>query len=98
RGRVEGFDDLSPDQITEGARGAYLYARLLPGHGFPVGLDIVSQCAHVPQWMTSAYRKLIRHQLGISLQRGEISDADMRRLLVQAIYVTHRDWLFRPQP
>ena len=41
--------------------------------------------------------QLIRYHLGVSLQRGEISDAEMRRILVQAIYMTHRDWLFRPQ-
>ena len=45
----------------------------------------------------SAYGKLIRFHLGVSLQRGEINDAEMQRLLVQAIYMTHRDWLFRPQ-
>lgn len=95
--RVEVFDDLGRDQMTEGTRRAYLYARLLPGYGFPVGLDIVDKYAHVPAWLTDAYSKLIRHHLGVSLQRGEISDAEMRRILVQAIYMTHRDWLFRPE-
>jgi len=47
--------------------------------------------------MTDAYSKIIKHQLGVSLQRGEINDAEMRRILVQAIYMTKRDWLFRPQ-
>jgi hypothetical protein len=47
--------------------------------------------------MTNAYTKLIKHHLGVSLQRGEISDSEMRRILVQAIYITHRDWLFRPK-
>jgi hypothetical protein len=46
--------------------------------------------------LTEAYGKLIRHHLGVSLQRGEISDAEMRNILVQAIYMTHRDWLYRP--
>jgi hypothetical protein len=94
--RVEVFDELGPQQITEAVRRIYLYARLLPGYGFPVGLDIADKYAHVPAWLTEAYGKLIRHHLGVSLQRGEISDAEMRRLLVQAIYMTHRDWLFRP--
>jgi len=95
--RVEVFQDLGGDQILEAARRAYLYARLLPGYGFPVGLDIVDKFAKVPAWMTDAYGKLIRLQLGVSLQEGEINDAMMREILVQAIYMTHRDWLFRPK-
>lgn len=95
--RVEVFKDLGDTQLEEAARRAYLYARLLPGYGFPVGLDIADKYAHVPNWLTDAYSKLIRHHLGVSLQRGEINDKEMRRILVQAIYMTHRDWLFRPQ-
>jgi hypothetical protein len=95
--RVETFDDLGADQVHECACRAYRYARLLPGYGFPVGLDIVDKYAHVPEWMTSAYAKLIRLHLGISLQKGEIDDKEMRRILLQAIYMTNRDWLFRPK-
>ena len=96
--RVEVFNDLSPQQVDAAGRRTYMYARLLPGYGFPVGLDIADKHAHVPEWLTDAYGKLIRHHLGVSLQRGEISDAEMRDILVQAIYMTHRDWLFRPRP
>jgi hypothetical protein len=95
--RVETFPDLGEEQIVAAATRAYLYARLLPGYGFPVGLDIADKFAKVPAWLTDAYGKLIRHHLGVSLQTGRISDADMRQILVQAIYMTHRDWLFRPQ-
>lgn len=95
--RVEVFDELGGDQVDEAARRSYLYSQLLPGYGFPVGLDIVDKYAHVPAWLTDAYSKLIRYHLGISLQQGEISDEQMRRILVQAIYMTHRDWLFRPK-
>jgi hypothetical protein len=95
--RVEVCEELGQDQIVEAARRVYLYSRLLPGYGFPVGLDIADKYAHVPAWLTDAYSKLIRHHLGVSLQSGEISDADMRQILVQAIYMTHRDWLFRPK-
>ena len=49
--------------------------------GFPVGIDIVDKYAHVPAWLTSAYSKLLKHHLGVSLQRGEISDQEMRRVL-----------------
>jgi hypothetical protein len=94
--RVEVFSDLDEKQTQEAARRSYLYARLLPQYGFPVGLDIADKHAKVPTWMTDAYAKLIRHHLGVSLQHGEITDADLRRVLVQAIYMTHRDWLFRP--
>jgi hypothetical protein len=95
--RVEVFSDLGDSQIEEAARRAYLYSRLLPGYGFPAGLDIADKYAHVPSWFTGAYSKLIRFHLGVSLQRGEISDREMQRILVQAIYMTQRDWLFRPQ-
>jgi hypothetical protein len=95
--RIEVFADLEDCQIVEAARRAYLYSRLLPGYGFPVGLDIADKYAKVPAWMTDAYGKLIRLQLGISLQEGKVDDATMRQILVQAIYMTHRDWLFRPQ-
>jgi hypothetical protein len=60
-------------------------------------LHIADKYAHVPSWLTQAYGKLLRFHLGVSLQRGEINDREMQRLLVQAIYMTHRDWLFRPQ-
>lgn len=95
--RVEVFKDLGGAQPLEAARRVYLYSRLLPRYGFPLGLDIADKYAKVPAWMTDAYAKLIKHHLGVSLQRGEISDAEMRRILVQAIYMTHRDWLFRPK-
>ena len=94
--RIEVFPDLGADQIEKAARRAFLYASLLPGYGFPVGLDIVDKYAKVPAWLTDAYAKLIRHHLSVSLQRGEVSDKEMRRILVQAIYMTHRDWIFRP--
>jgi len=95
--RIEVFDELGQEQIAEAARRVLLYSRLLPGYGFPVGLDIADKYSHVPNWLTDAYSKLIRHHLGISLQQGEITDTQMRRILVQAIYMTHRDWLFRPR-
>lgn len=94
--RIEVFNDLGQEQILEAARRAYLYATLLPRYGFPVGLDVVDKYAHVPNWLTNAYSKLIRYHLGVSLQKGEVSDLEMRKIIVQAIYMTHRDWLFRP--
>lgn len=95
--RVEVFNELGQDQIEEAARRTYLYSQLLPGYGFPVGLDVVDKYAHVPTWLADGYGKLIRYHLGISMQKGEISDEQMRRIIVQAIYMTHRDWLFRPK-
>ncbi len=94
--RVEVFSKLGEDQVKEAVRRVYLYSRLLPNYGFPVGLDIVDKFAHVPSWMTKAYDKMIRYTLGVSLQKGEVSDEDMRKVLVQAIYMKHRDWIFRP--
>lgn len=95
--RVEVFSDLPGQQVENAGTRSYRYARLLPQYGFPVGLDIADKHAKVPAWMTNAYAKLIRHHLGVSLQSGEIRDSELRRVLVQAIYMTQRDWLFRPQ-
>lgn len=94
--RVEVFSNLGENQVQEAVRRVYLYSRLIPNYGFPVGLDIADKFAHVPNWMTEAYAKMIRHTLGVSLQKGEVSDVDMRKVLVQTIYMTHRDWIFRP--
>jgi hypothetical protein len=94
--RVEVFDKLGADQIVEAAQRTYLYARLLPGYGFPVGLDVADKYAKIPNWLTDAYSKLIKYHLGVSLQSGQVSDAQMRRIIVQSIYMTKRDWLFRP--
>ncbi|MBE9125376.1 MULTISPECIES: DNA double-strand break repair nuclease NurA [unclassified Coleofasciculus] len=94
--RIEVFADLGTDQILEAARRAYLYARVLPGYAFPVGLDIVDKYAKIPNWLTESYSKLIKYHLGVSLQNGQITDAEMRRIIVQSIYMTKRDWLFRP--
>ena len=93
--RVEVFSELG--RVDDAARRAYLYARLLPEYGFPVGLDIADKYAKIPAWMTEGYAKLIRHHLGVSLQRGEISDKELRKVIQQAIYMGHRDWLFRPK-
>ena len=94
--RVEVFADLGKDQIIEAARRAYLYARVLPGYAFPVGLDIADKYAKIPNWLTNSYSKLIKYHLSVSLQNGQITDAQMRRIIVQSIYMTKRDWLFRP--
>ncbi len=95
--RIEVFAELGEGQIEEAARRAYLYSKLLPGYGFPIGLDIIDKYARVPAWMTRAYAKLITHHLSSSLQRGEVTDRMMRETLMQAIYMSHRDWIFRPQ-
>jgi hypothetical protein len=95
--RIEVFEDLASPDMVEEARRVHLYSRLLPGYGFPVGLQVADRYARVPDWLTSAYGKLIRHYLGVSLQENRISDPELRRILVQAIYVTQRDWLFRPR-
>lgn len=95
--RIEVLPALGKHQIHEAARRAYLYARLLPGYGFPVGLDVVDRYARVPEWLTDAYAKLIRRHLSASLMSGEITDRQLRRMIIQSIYMTGRDWLFRPQ-
>ena len=94
--RIEVFSDLGKEQIAEAAKRVFLYSQLLPGYGFPVGLDVVDKYAKVPKWMTDAYAKQIQYHLAVSLQSGKITDEEMRKLLIQSIYMTKRDWLFRP--
>jgi len=74
----------------------YLYSTLLPGYAFPVGLDIVDKFAKIPQWLTDAYGKLIKYHLREQLYLGEITDEQLRKIIIQALYATQRDWLFRP--
>ncbi len=95
--RVEVFRDLGREQVSEAARRVLLYSRLLPGYGFPVGLDIADKYAQVPGWMTDAYSKMIGYHLGVSLQRGEVSDANLRDVIIRSMYMNRRDWLFRPR-
>ena len=56
---------MGTDQLHEVAHRSYLYAQLLPGYDFQVGLDIAVFHAHVPAWLTDAYSKLIRYQLRV---------------------------------
>lgn len=94
--RIEVFSDLGKEQIAEATKRVFLYSQLLPGYGFPVGLDVVDKYAKVPKWMTDAYAKQIQYHLAVSLQSGKITDEEMRKLLIQSICMTKRDWLFRP--
>ncbi|MCL4531723.1 MAG: hypothetical protein M1582_00775, partial [Actinobacteria bacterium] len=94
--RVELFGELANEQLRETAQRVNLYSSLLPGYAFPVGLDIVDKFAKVPQWLTDAYGKLIKYHLRTQLFEGKITDEQLRKILVQAIYATQRDWMFRP--
>lgn len=94
--RVEVFTDLGKKQIPEIAKRVFLYSQLLPGYGFPIGLDVVDKYAKIPKWMTEAYAKQIKYHLGVSLQSGKITDQEVRKILLYSIYMTKRDWLFRP--
>ncbi|TAK28730.1 MAG: DNA double-strand break repair nuclease NurA [Chloroflexota bacterium] len=94
--RIEVFGDLASRQVRDVAQRIYLYSTLLPGYAFPVGLDIADKFAKVPQWLTDAYGKLIKYHLRTQLYEGRITDEQMRRILIQALYLTQRDWLFRP--
>lgn len=94
--RVEIFGDYNNSQIREVAQRVNLYSTLLPGYAFPIGLDIVDKYAKVPNWLTDAYSKLIKYHLQSQLFQGNISDEELRRVLVQALYATQRDWFLRP--
>jgi len=94
--RVEVFGELAEEQLREIAQRVHLYSTLLPGYAFPVGLDIADKFAKIPQWLTDAYGKLIKYHLREQLYLGEITDEQLRKIIIQALYATQRDWLFRP--
>ncbi len=96
--RIEIFEKFDSQATREGlTQRVLLYASLLPGYAFPVGLDIVDKFARVPRWMVDAYNKIIREHLWQLILEGRVSEEDFRRLLVQALTFQKRDWLFRPQ-
>lgn len=95
--RVEVFGDLGAEQLYEIAQRIYLYSTLLPGYAFPIGLDIVDKYAKMPNWLTNAYGKLIKYHLRSQLYQGQITDEQLRKIIIQALYATQRDWLFRPK-
>ena len=93
--RLEVFSDLKK-QMKGAAQRVYRCARLLPQYGFPVGLDIADKYAKIPAWMTDAYSKLIRYHLGVIAQ-GENPSEDLRKVILQSIYIRKRDTFFRPK-
>lgn len=94
--RIEVFGDLAKEQIEQVAQRIYLYSTLLPGYAFPIGLDIIDKFAKVPNWLTNAYEKLIKYHIMSQLYQGQITDEELRKIIIQALYTTQRDWLFRP--
>lgn len=94
--RIEVFGDFPKEQIQEIIQRIYLYSTLLPGYAFPIGLDIIDKFAKVPNWLTNAYEKLIKYHIMAQLYQGQITDEELRKIIIQALYTTQRDWLFRP--
>lgn len=72
---------------------AYMYSRLLPNYAFPIGLDIVDKFVKVPQWMTTAFRKLISVKLNIE---ASFESEDIFRRMMNVVFLSQRDWQFRP--
>ncbi len=94
--RIEVFGGLPEEQAHEVLQRIYLYSTLLPGYAFPIGLDIIDKFAKVPNWLTSAYEKLIKYHIMAQLYQGQVTDEELRKIIIQALYTTQRDWLFRP--
>lgn len=94
--RIEVFGHASDNEIREVAQRVYLYSSLLPGYAFPIGLDIADKYVKVPNWLSDAYEKLIKYHIMDQLYQGQITDKELRKIIIKALCTTQRDWLFRP--
>lgn len=93
--RIELTDAATASEGKEILRLTYHMARLLPGYGFPVGLDIVDKYAKVPAWMS---RELSRHQASNILQRALITGNSQLVNQVRLLLTGNtRDWFRRPK-
>jgi hypothetical protein len=70
-------------------------ARLLPGYGFPVALDIVDKFAKVPNWLS---KEIGAGHKAILLRKAfETDDRKLQEYAIKMLSVSSRDWFFRPK-
>jgi|GEM_PF-723114 len=102
--RVEVFSELdllsSGTHLQEALALAIMFSKLLPGYGFPVGLDIADKFAHIPKWMSGGYQKAL--DLQMQLQEAGLSERtpveqERSRLISLARRLQKRAWHARPK-
>ncbi|MCZ8096619.1 MAG: DNA double-strand break repair nuclease NurA [Burkholderiales bacterium] len=70
-------------------------SRLLPGYGFPVGLDVADRFAKVPDWM--GRQIATGHKVNL-LRKAFVTDNEkVRDFSIRMLSATGRDWLYRPK-
>lgn len=91
--RVETFEE--PKDYSEGMALILATARLLPGYGFPVALDIVDKFAKVPSWLS---REIGAGHKAVLLRKAfETDDRKLQEYAIKMLSVSSRDWFFRPK-
>lgn len=70
-------------------------ARLLPGYGFPVALDIVDKFAKVPSWLSKEIG--VGHKAVLLRKAFETDDRKLQEYAIKMLSVSSRDWFFRPK-
>jgi hypothetical protein len=70
-------------------------ARLLPGYGFPVALDIVDKFAKVPSWLSKEIGA--SHKAVLLRKAFESDDRKLQEYAIKMLSVSTRDWFFRPK-
>lgn len=91
--RVETFEGT--DDYQEAMTLILATARLLPGYGFPVALDIVDKYAKVPSWLS---REIGAGHKAVLLRKAfEQDDRRLQEYAIKMLSVSSRDWFFRPK-
>ncbi|WP_461325848.1 DNA double-strand break repair nuclease NurA [Bradyrhizobium barranii] len=91
--RVETFED--PEGYAEAMTLILATARLLPGYGFPVALDIVDKYAKVPSWLSKEIGT--GHKAVLLRKAFEQDDRRLQEYAIKMLSVSSRDWFFRPK-
>jgi len=91
--RVETFEDA--EGYEEAMTLILATARLLPGYGFPVALDIVDKYAKVPSWLSKEIGA--GHKAVLLRKAFEQDDRRLQEYAIKMLSVNSRDWFFRPK-
>jgi hypothetical protein len=91
--RVETFEEA--EGYEEAMTLILATARLLPGYGFPVALDIVDKYAKVPSWLSKEIGA--GHKAVLLRKAFEQDDRRLQEYAIKMLSVSSRDWFFRPK-
>ncbi len=90
--RVETFEGAAIDGLLS----LVLHtSRLLPGYGFPVGLDVADRFAKVPDWM--GRQIATGHKVNLLRKAFATDNEKVREFSMRMLSASGRDWLYRPK-